>query len=254
MRVAVLFDGAGLARLGLEQAGLICTGFELNPVAHHLSTMVGSGNCVLADVRDVDLSGFDAVWASPPCQSRSSARTQGAASGAYADDLLDWSLDIWHRWPHLRALWVENVCGNAYGRFADWGVPFNAHQFDVDQNRNRMVGGAYPMPDVQRPWRKTYPGVCPAITASEAKGCASDTRRASRYYGRRLTLTEAAYHQGFEVPDGWLEPLPGYRMAGPQSSWSVELYRAVGNGVPVPMARAFGEAFVRQERAALTAA
>ena len=27
MRIAVLFDGAGLARLGLEQAGHTCVGF-----------------------------------------------------------------------------------------------------------------------------------------------------------------------------------------------------------------------------------
>lgn len=31
MRIAVLFDGAGLARLGLEQAGHDCTGYELDP-------------------------------------------------------------------------------------------------------------------------------------------------------------------------------------------------------------------------------
>lgn len=64
LKIAVLFDGAGLARLGLEQAGHECTGFELNPVAHHLSKFVGSGNCVLADVRNVNLDEFDAVWVS----------------------------------------------------------------------------------------------------------------------------------------------------------------------------------------------
>lgn len=63
MKIAVLFDEEGLARS--------CTGFELDPDKHYLSQFVGSGNCTLADVRDVDLSGFDAVWASPPCRFRS---------------------------------------------------------------------------------------------------------------------------------------------------------------------------------------
>ena len=75
-RAAVLFDGAGFARLGLEQAGWECVGFELNPMAHWLSQFVGNGNVVMQDVRTVDLSGFDAVWASPPCQKRSVARSR----------------------------------------------------------------------------------------------------------------------------------------------------------------------------------
>lgn len=59
MKIAVLFDGAGLARLGLELAGHECIGFELDPWKHHLGSMVGSGRCELADATEVDLSGFD---------------------------------------------------------------------------------------------------------------------------------------------------------------------------------------------------
>ena len=110
-RAAVLFDGAGFARLGLEQAGWECVGFELNPMAHWLSQFVGNGNVVMQDVRTVDLSGFDAVWASPPCQKRSVARAGSgySAEGKYKDDLLDWSLSIPQRFPNIKYLWVENV-------------------------------------------------------------------------------------------------------------------------------------------------
>ena len=104
MKIAVLFDGAGLARLGLEQAGHECVGFELNPIAHYLSTKVGSGRCELADVTKVDLTEFDGVWASPPCQWNSVARTQGDPESAFSDDLLDWALAL-SNYP----LWVENV-------------------------------------------------------------------------------------------------------------------------------------------------
>jgi site-specific DNA-cytosine methylase len=83
--------------------------------------------------------------------------------------------------------------------------------------------------------------VCPTITATEFKGCASDKRRASRFYGRKLTIEECAYHMGFDIPIEWYEPLPGFTRA----AWQRELYRAIGNGVPVYMARAFGEAYVK---------
>lgn len=252
-RVAVLFDGAGLARLGLEQAGLGCTGFELNPVAHYLSTFVGSGNCVLVDVKDVALQGYDAIWASPPCQKRSSARTQGAPVSAYADNLLDWCLKI-----DKECLWVENILSQ---RAADnlWGVKWNAAQFEAAprQCRNRVIGGCYPRPEVFREYQKAWPGVCPCITASEYRGCATDARRASRFYGRKLTLEECAWHQGFEIPEGWYvipawyEP-PAHPVTGkrdsPRVAWTKELYTAIGNGVPPYVSRAFGEALAKLEQ------
>lgn len=232
MKIAVLFDGAGLARLGLEQAGHICTGFELNPIAHYLSTKLGSGNCILADATEVDLSDFDGVWASPPCQWESVARTQGDPESAFSDDLLQWALNL----PH-DPLWVENVNSPNAG----WGTLYNAAQFlrFPIQNRSRIVGGRYTAPHLYSPYSKKFEDICPAILATEYKGCGSDPRRASRYYGRRLTVEECAYHQGLKIPGEWYIPyshLPG--------EWEKELYRAIGNGVPVYMAKAFGEAIL----------
>jgi site-specific DNA-cytosine methylase len=240
MQIAVLFDGAGLARLGLEQAGHDCTGFELDPLKHRLGQHVGSGNTYLADVRDVDLSRYDAVWASPPCQWASSARTQGDPVSDYAIDLLQWSLDL-----DVPVLWVENIMSQSKANNG-WGTPYNAAQFTSVplQNRNRIIGGHYREPLVYTSYRKAFAGVCPCITATEYKGCASDTRRASRFYGRRLTVDECAYHQGFEIPEAWRETPDGFT----PGRWRQNLYEAIGNGVPVYMARGFGEMYPVEHR------
>lgn len=237
MKIAVLFDGAGLARLGLEQAGHECTGFELNPVVHYLGQFVGSGNTMLADVRDVDLSPFDAVWASPPCQPYSVARTEPLPETRYNMALLDWALAI-----KAPVLWVENVMPQGSLKNA-WGRPYNAAQFleAPVQNRNRLIGGNYLEPKTFRKYARLYDPetICPAITASEYKGCASDTRRASRFYGRKLTVEECAYHQGFTVPSEW-NTIPDEFSA---ARWERVLYEVIGNGVPVYMAKAFGDVY-----------
>lgn len=263
MKIAVLFDGAGLARLGLEQAGHECYGVELDPVAHHLGQFVGSGNCILADVRSEEATALinkcDAVWASPPCQDRSSARTQGPAAGDFAENLLKWALKV-----KKEVLWVENV--KVQGKKSnDWGTLYNAAQFAEKplQNRQRVIGGNYPEPQVFRDFKPYYKDmdICPCITATEYKGCASDKRRASRWFKRRATLEEVGYHMGMpyvslarlgpdmaieEMFEGSCIPLqwavqPEW-FEGTKTDWRNAQYRALGNGVPVWMAKKFGEA------------
>lgn len=255
MKIAVLGDGGGLARLGLELAGHDCTGFELDPAKHYLSQMVGSGNCVLADMRDVDLSGFDAVWASPPCQDHSEQNPGNRKHhNPYGDgSLLDWCLKL----PH-EVLWVENVINNGE---AKWGTFWNAVQFlpVPIQKRRRQVGGRYKAPMVYRKYQRNYIelDVCPAVMASErlSGGLSlkpkSERRKASLWYGRPLSLREMAYHQGFEIPDGLLRswfyapPFGNPKTGKPFSDvqWRQQLCQAIGNGVPVYMAQGFGAAY-----------
>ena len=112
LNIAVLFDGGGLARLGLEQAGHTCTGYELDPAKHYLSKMVGSGNTVIADVFDItpdDLQEYDAIWVSSPCQSRSGAGNPHMSISKiereYNDRLLEYSIHLAKSKP---IHWIEN--------------------------------------------------------------------------------------------------------------------------------------------------
>lgn len=247
MRIAVLFDGAGFARWGLEQAGHICHGVELNPVAHYLGQFLGYGPCLHDDVRSEKAAKIirwaDAVWASPPCQKRSSARTQGPAQGEYAEDLLQWSLNLEKEYPHLKALWVENIKlqGN---KGNDWGTAYNAAQWrEARHNRQRIIGGFYPTPTTDFPFKSHYPerALPPCITGSEYKGCATDARRASRHYGRKLTIRECARAMGLDqIPYQWTVAPEWFE--GTKGEWDKEVYTAIGNGVPTWMARRFGEA------------
>jgi site-specific DNA-cytosine methylase len=141
--------------------------------------------------------------------------------------------------PH-DVLWVENVTSQTKANNT-WGTVYNAAQFTPEpiQNRNRIIGGRYELPSVYRDYKRAFKGVCPCITASEYKGCATDKRRASRFYGRRITIQEAAYHQGLEIPQAWYNVPDGFT----KGQWTRNLYEAIGNGVMVDMARAFGEAY-----------
>lgn len=256
LNIAVLGDGGGLARLGLERAGHTCTGFELDPTKHYLSQMVGSGNCILADMREVDLSDFDAVWASPPCQEHSD-QNHGNRKQAnpYGDgSLLDWCLNL----PH-DILWVENVINRQLN--TQPGTLYNAAQFlpTPIQKRRRFVAGRYQPPVVYRPFQYDYKTIdcCPAVIASElarggmARSIQHERRKASNWYGRPLSLREMAYHQGFGIPDGllrswfYIPPFvnPKTGKLYTRSQWKQELSQAIGNGVPVYMAQAFGAAY-----------
>lgn len=73
-------------------------------------------------------------------------------------------------------------------------------------------------------------GPSPTVTATEGRGCATDARRASRAFGRRLTPEEAAGLQGW--PDC---PLSEVRTVA-------DRYMVVGNAVPPPLAQAIAEA------------
>lgn len=272
----------------------------MDPIKYYLGQYIGCGHTILGDVRDIVtpkfLAKFDAVWASPPCQTRSRARTLCKAKPSEDDntfkcDLVTWCIDLATNFNGI--FWIENVivyesAGNT------WGTPWNAAQFTDPplQNRTRIIGGKYPPPETLRPFQYSYPllggvrlssagsgvdrvspkrrghannhtrGVMPAVVASERHASkqpsdpdvyfTSPSGRAfgSRYYNRRMTLREVAFHMGlgadWEIPDGWRHDKVPYPFQMSVSKWEDALYTALGNGVPVFMAKAFGDATMRE--------
>lgn len=70
LRCADLFCGAGGAAVGLHRAGFDVEGWDIKPQKNFPYVFH------LGDALDADLSGFDFVWASPPCQEHTALRAR----------------------------------------------------------------------------------------------------------------------------------------------------------------------------------
>lgn len=138
MKIAVLFEGFGHARKGLEEAGHECVGVELDLGCHTIAKSLCKGEAIHSDPRNFPIRGFDAVWLSRPND-------------------LEWALHI-----GTDVLWVEH---SVMSEFNNWGRIYNAAQFidPPELNLNIIIGGRYKAPKILRPYKRNYhqaPRVC----------------------------------------------------------------------------------------------
>lgn len=101
MKAIDLFCGAGGASMGLHRVGFEVVGVDNRPQPRYPFEFR------LGDALEADLSGFDFVWASPPCQAHSALKSMPNAK--HHEDLIPATRDKLKAWggPWI----IENVMG-----------------------------------------------------------------------------------------------------------------------------------------------
>lgn len=106
-RLLDLFCCAGGATRGYQLAGFDVTGVDINPQPNYVGDAFHQ-----ADAMTFPLEGFDAIHASPPCQSETSMSNRWRGAGGLADARPDLLRPTWARLKNCGVpVVIENVSG-----------------------------------------------------------------------------------------------------------------------------------------------
>lgn len=174
-RALDLFCGAGGVTRGLENAGFEVTGVDIYPQLNYPVKRLGFAGAtfIRADALEFDLSGYDLIWASPPCQRyiRSGLVNKGGRPdliGAVRERLQQsgttWIIENVPGAPLRRDV---ELCGSMFGlpvrrhRWFETSWPFSALTPACDHSEPAV--GVYGHPHGKR---GAWPGMLPGSLAS----------------------------------------------------------------------------------------
>jgi DNA (cytosine-5)-methyltransferase 1 len=159
-RALDLFCGAGGASMGLYRAGFDVTGVDMQPFNQQADMFGGGGvdrypfEFIQGDALTVDLSGYDLIWASPPCQDFTRYHRREPGRIAPRGNLI----------PAIRsrlaASGVAWIIENVEGAPLDNPVTLCGSMFGLEIRRHRLFETSFA---VQQPqcqhsiWKNEYP-------------------------------------------------------------------------------------------------
>jgi DNA (cytosine-5)-methyltransferase 1 len=138
-----VYSGAGGAARGYQLAGFEVTGVDINPQPRYAGDHFVQADA-LAYLATADLTGFDAIHASPPCQDHSQlSRNYGAPSHG-TGHLLGDTLEVLRAQP---LPWiVENVVGAPMpSPYLLCGATFGLSAYGRDLSRHRLFSTSFAM-------------------------------------------------------------------------------------------------------------
>jgi DNA (cytosine-5)-methyltransferase 1 len=128
-----LFCGAGGAAMGYSRAGFEVVGVDIKPQPNYPFRFVQ------ADALEHPLDGFDAIHASPPCQTFTAYRRKGGSVGVGYADLVGKTRKL------LQATGLPYVIENVFGAPLENPVQLCGSFFGLDVARHRLFESNVPM-------------------------------------------------------------------------------------------------------------
>lgn len=130
-----LFCCQGGATKGLQKAGFYVVGVDINPQPRYCGD-----EFIQADAMEVSLDGFDAYWASPPCQCYTMAGQQWRGEGREYPDLVAPTRD------RLKETGKPYIIENVIGAPLIDPIMLNGGMFGMNLRRRRLFECSFENP------------------------------------------------------------------------------------------------------------